>query len=146
MLADRARTRSAAAVAAVPDGPAATGSPRPRSRPVDVAVPCIPLAVVTVLCVGSWLWASGLEQFIGTQYPSDSSMRMAVAAVLTGGVAIAAAATWVALFPGRLSPARLRPGAGRQIRPSTSCSSPSSSSTGPSPTPLRMRAGPRRPS
>jgi hypothetical protein len=109
VLADRARTRSdTAAVAAVPDGQAATGSPRPRSRPVDVAVTCIPLAVVTVLCVGSWLWASGLEQFIGTQYPSDSSMRTAVAAVLTGGVAIAAAATWVALFPGRLSPAGLR--------------------------------------
>ncbi len=69
---------------------------------------CVPLAVVSVLCVGSWLWSSGLEQAIGTQLPSSSDMRTAVAAALTGGVVIAAAATWLALFPGRFSRAWLR--------------------------------------
>ena len=69
---------------------------------------CVPLAVVTVLCVGSWLWSSGLEQAVGTELPSTSEMRRAVAVVLTGGVVIAAVATWVALFPGRFSRIGLR--------------------------------------
>ena len=109
VLADRARARSASA------GGEAAGTTRAgatrsgtRSRGVEVAVTCIPLVVVTVLCVGSWLWSSGLEQSIGTQYPSTSSMRLAVAAVLTGGVVIAAVATWIALFGGRLTPTGLR--------------------------------------
>ncbi|HEX4217281.1 MAG TPA: hypothetical protein VHZ02_02845, partial [Acidimicrobiales bacterium] len=106
ILSERARGRPEV-VTAVPGGAAATGT-RSRSRPVEVALTCIPLAVATVLCVGSWLWPLGLEHFIGTQYPSDASMRMAVAAVLTGALAIVAAATWVALFPGRLSPTGLR--------------------------------------
>lgn len=106
VLADRARARSAAEAT----GAAMSGSPRTgtRSRGVEVAVTCIPLAVVTALCVGSWLWSNGLERSIGTQYPSTSSMRLAVAAVLTGGVVIAAAATGIALFPRRLNPTALR--------------------------------------
>lgn len=109
VVADRARAR-AAGVGPEAAGTATSGSmpARTRSRGVEVAVTCIPLVVVTVLCVGSWLWSNGLEQFIGTQYQSTSSMRLAVAAVLTGGVVIAAAATWIALFPRRLNPTMLR--------------------------------------
>jgi hypothetical protein len=81
---------------------------RRRARRVEVAVTCVPLAVVSVLCVGSWLWSSGLEAAIGTQLPSTPDMRLAVAFVLTGGVVIAAVGTWVALVPGRLSRAGLR--------------------------------------
>ncbi|HEY6622469.1 MAG TPA: hypothetical protein VIX85_01450 [Acidimicrobiales bacterium] len=91
-----------------PPGAVASGRSRHRSRRVEVVVTCIPLAVVSVLCVGSWLWGSGLEQAIGTALPSTSDMRLAVAAVLIGGVVIAAVATWVALFPGRFSPVALR--------------------------------------
>ena len=81
---------------------------RRRARWVEVVVTSIPLAVVSALCVGSWLWSSGLEQAIGTLYPATSTMRLAVAGVLTGGVVIAAVATWVALFPGRFSRVGLR--------------------------------------
>jgi hypothetical protein len=107
VLADRARSARAGQEAAAT---AASDSTRTgtRSRGVEAAVTCIPLVVVTVLCVGSWLWSNGLEQSIGTQYPSTSSMRLAVAGVLTGGVVITGAATWIALFPGRLTPTGLR--------------------------------------
>ncbi|HEX3564983.1 MAG TPA: hypothetical protein VHU17_06390 [Acidimicrobiales bacterium] len=109
VLADRARARSGGGGReAARTETSGSAPPRTRSRGVEVAVTCIPIVVVTVLCVGSWLWSNGLEQFIGTQYPSTSSMRLAVAAVLTGGVVIAAAATWIALFPGRLTPTVLR--------------------------------------
>ncbi|HEX4244443.1 MAG TPA: hypothetical protein VHY77_02660, partial [Acidimicrobiales bacterium] len=108
VLADRARAR--------PEGAASDGEPtgsapsavRSRRRRLEVALTCVPLAVVTVLCVGSWFWSSGLENAIGTQYPSTATMHQAVAAVLTGGVVIAAVATAIALFPGRFSPAGLR--------------------------------------
>jgi hypothetical protein len=109
VLADRARARSTSegqeAAPTARDSSTPSGT---RTRGVEVAVTCIPLVVVTVLCVGSWLWGSGLEQSVGILYPSSSSMRLAVAAVLTGGVVIAAAATWIALFPRRLSPTGLR--------------------------------------
>jgi hypothetical protein len=109
VLADRARARSEhegqEEAATVGEGATRTSA---RSRGVEVAVTCIPLAVVTVLCVGSWFWGSGLEQAIGILFPSSSSMRLAVAAVLTGGVVIAAAGTWIALFPGRLTRTGLR--------------------------------------
>ncbi len=116
MLAQRGQSRSETTVQAAGPAPvdaittgAPTSSPRQRrNRRVEVALTCIPLVVVTVLCVGSWLWGSGLEQAIGIQFPSSSSMRQALSWVLTGGVVIAAAATWVALFPGRFTRVGLR--------------------------------------
>ncbi|HXA30913.1 MAG TPA: hypothetical protein VNV87_01540, partial [Acidimicrobiales bacterium] len=109
MLADRARARSEdQSREAVGTARADSTRSRARSRVVEVAVTSIPLVVVTVLCVGAWLWGSGLEQAIGTQYPSTPSKRLTVAAILTGGVAIAALATWLALFPGRWSRTGLR--------------------------------------
>jgi hypothetical protein len=109
MLADRARARFGdQGREEVGRAPGDATRSRARSRGVEVAVTSIPLVVVTVLCVGAWLWGSGLEQSIGTQFPSTSSKRLTVAAVLTGGVAIAAVATWIALFPGRWSRTGLR--------------------------------------
>ena len=108
VLAQRGQTRAVgpAAVEAIATGTPASGSHRRRTRLVEVALICVPLVVVTVLCVGSWLWGSGLERSIGTRY--SPGMGLALSWVLTGGVAIAAAATWIALFPGRFTRVGLR--------------------------------------
>jgi hypothetical protein len=77
----------------------------PRS---ELVVTCLPLVVVTVVCVFLWAGGATLDRFLQVPFPVGSGARLRVAVLVTVGVVIAATATWTALSEARLTSRQLR--------------------------------------
>jgi hypothetical protein len=77
-------------------------------RRSEVVVTCIPLALITAVCI--FLWAGGplLYRLLEIQFPSTSGTREKVAVLVTAGVVIAGVATWIVLSEARFTSRQLR--------------------------------------
>ena len=80
---------------------------RPGGR-AELVATCVPFAVALVLCAWAWLGGSALERALGAQFVPPSATRLAVAGIMTGGVVIAASATWIVLHAERFAARDLR--------------------------------------
>jgi hypothetical protein len=74
----------------------------------EVIVTCIPLAFMTVVGVLAWSDGSILGRLLDIQSPLTTQAWLKVAGLVTGGVVIAGAATWIVLVRGRFTSATLR--------------------------------------
>jgi len=81
---------------------------RGRGRPAEVVVTCIPLTVITVLCLLLWVDGAQLERALGGQFVVATATRLRVAGLVTALALVAGVATWIALAEGRLPTRRLR--------------------------------------
>ncbi len=80
---------------------------RPGGR-AEIVATCAPLGAAVLLCVAAWVGGSFVERALGAQFIAPTATRLAVAGLMTGGVAIAASATWVVLHAERFSARGLR--------------------------------------
>lgn len=80
---------------------------RPGGR-AELVATCAPFAVALVLCAWAWFGGSLLERALGAQFVPSSATRIAVAGIMTGGLVIAASATWIVLHAERFAARELR--------------------------------------
>lgn len=78
-----------------------------RRRWTEQALACIPLAVITVLCVAAWVLGARFATLFGGSAGVTASQARWIAGCATVGLAIAGVATWVVLTEGRHTLRRL---------------------------------------
>jgi hypothetical protein len=74
----------------------------------EVVVTCIPFALVAVVGVLAWSAGPFLDHLLEIQSPFDTAARLRVAGLVTAGVVVAGAATWIVLVRGRFVVSTLR--------------------------------------
>lgn len=108
MLTDRARRETESAQPKDLTDRAARERGGHRARWSEVMLTCVPVAIIAVLCIGTWLWGSGLEAAIRVSASITTTARYELAGIMTGGLVIAIAATWIVLARSRFTARQLR--------------------------------------